>query len=46
MEEMKLRENVEICKEDMIRQIAATTGQSAQMLRAMNRGQSVQSVNS
>ena len=35
--EQEQRELVERQKEDMIRQIAAATGQSAQMLRALNR---------
>ena len=42
-EELERREKIERHKEDMIRQIAASTGQSAQMLRAMSRGQYVPS---
>ena len=37
LEEQQRREMVERQKEDMIREIAAATGQSAQMLRAINR---------
>ena len=37
LEEQERREIVERQKEDMIRQIAGATGQSAQMLRAMNK---------
>ena len=37
LQEQEQRELVERQKEDMIRQIAAATGQSAQMLRALNR---------
>ena len=44
MEELE-RDKIERYTDDMIKQIAASTGQSAQMLRAMNRGQSVPSVN-
>ena len=43
MEEQQGRENIAINYEDIIRQIAASAGQSAQMLRAMNRGQYVPS---
>ena len=41
MEELERWEKVESYKDDMIRQIASSTGQSAQMLRAMHRGQYV-----
>ena len=37
LQEQEQRENAERQKDDMIRQIAAATGQSAQMLRALNR---------
>ena len=37
LEEQRRREMVERQKEDMIREIAAATGQSSQMLRAINR---------
>ena len=37
LQEQEQREIAERQKDDMIRQIAAATGQSAQMLRALNR---------
>ncbi len=38
MEELERKSNIERLKDDMTRQIAATTGQSAQLLRSMNGG--------
>ena len=43
MEELERREKIEIHQDAMIKQIAASTRQSAQMLRAMHRGQYVPS---